>query len=207
MPVGRLDFKLETLLRRTRISTPTTGSGLRRPVGPLAHRDSATPAPNPTGRCQKGAACYSLRPPPSPAQSSSLRGEVGEGRGVIGSKPTGTLPLRLSKTAPGDSEAAAASEGESQSPATQNPGAHRHTSAKSHRQSHNQAASDRRQHDPAIANLNSPTRAGQARPQSGGPPTVRATTGTSNRAATSTALATRKIPLLSPTVMRLNGRD
>ncbi len=55
---------------------------------------------------------------------------------------------------------------------------------------------------------NSPPRAGQARPQPGAPPT-----GGSNRAATSATLpggprlATRKIPPLSPTVMRWNIVD
>ena len=62
-------------------------------------------------------------------------------------------------------------------------------------------ANQSRQHDPTI---NSPRRAGQApgRPQPGAPPTT-----SGNRAATSATLATRKIPPLSPTVMRRNIAD
>jgi hypothetical protein len=61
------------------------------------------------------------------------------------------------------------------------------------------AAKQSRQHDPATANSPPSPRAGQARPQPGAPPTS-----SSNRAATSALLATRKIPPLSPFVMRLN---
>jgi hypothetical protein len=56
------------------------------------------------------------------------------------------------------------------------------------------------EHDPTTAN--SPPRAGQATHQPGAPPTS-----SSNRAATSATLATRKIPPLSPTVMRWNIVD
>jgi hypothetical protein len=56
-----------------------------------------------------------------------------------------------------------------------------------------------RQHDP---NRQQPPRAGQARPQPGAPPTS-----SRNHAATSATLATRKVPPLSPTVMRWNTVD
>jgi hypothetical protein len=48
------------------------------------------------------------------------------------------------------------------------------------------------------SNRHSPPRAGQARPQPGAPPT----SSSNRRAATSATLATRKIPPLSPIVMR-----
>ncbi len=71
-------------------------------------------------------------------------------------------------------------------------------------------ASQSRQHDPAI---NSPPRAGQARP-SPQPRAPLTTSGSGNRAASGpppplqvSTLATRRIPPLSPTVMRRNIAD